>query len=144
MVGRKKKGKSKNKVQYVTIAIKKYKKKQIIEQKEKTDKEGIIEVRTHSKKQSMTSEDVKYNWRTTEFRIPLFKLGLRPGTSNSEVLQVLHDPSAVVNKRVSEILKKLDKSYGGVIMDGRKKYRFKTGRFKKKRDYTPKKKVMMG
>jgi len=143
MVGKKKKDKSK-KVQYVTISIKKYKKKQIIEQKEKTDKEGIIEVRTHSKKQSMTSEDVKYNWRTTEYRIPLFKLGLRPGAPNSEILQLLNSPNNVVNKRVSEILKKLEKSYGGVVKDGSKQYEFKTGRFKKKRDYTPKKKVMMG
>ncbi|MFX0102517.1 MAG: hypothetical protein ACFFCS_23320 [Candidatus Hodarchaeota archaeon] len=143
MVDKDKKDKSK-KVQYVTISIKKYKKKQILEQKEKTDKDGIIEVRTHSKKQSATSEKVTYNWKTTEYRIPLFKLGLKTGAPDSDVLNVLNSPQQIVNKRVAEILKKLEKSFGGIIKDGSKQYEFKTGRFKKKRDYTPKKKVMMG
>ena len=146
-MARKKKGKKKKvkKVNYVTIMIQKVKKKKIVEQKEKTDKDGIIEVRTHIKKTSMTSEDVKYNWKTTEYRIPLFRLGLRPDASKSDILAVLNDPSRLVNKGVQEVLKKLERSYGGIKPKNfSDKFQFKTARFKKKKDYGPKKKVVMG
>ena len=141
----KKSGKGKSQVAYVTITIQALKKKQIVEQKEKVDSEGIVEVRTHTKKGSMTSNDVKYNWKTTEYRIPLFKLGLTKDASKSDILTVLNNPSRVVNKAIADVLKKLVNSFGGVKpMSFSDKYHFKTERFKKKKDYTPKKKVMMG
>ncbi|MEX2682916.1 MAG: hypothetical protein Q6373_015105 [Candidatus Sigynarchaeota archaeon] len=138
----------KNKVIYVTITIQTYKKGDIIEQKEKTDNEGIIEVRTHSKKES-TSMDGKVTkketWKTTEYRIPLFKLGLTAEASKSDILKVLNDPDHITNKTVSEILKKLRDDYDGIKpMNFSQKYVFKTERFKKRKDFTPKKKVMMG
>jgi hypothetical protein len=134
-------------VVYVTINIQKYKKNDIVEQKEKTDNEGIIEVRTHSKKES-TSMDGKVTkketWKTTEYRIPLFKLGLTSDASKSDILGVLNEPQHVVNKTVAEILKKLRDDYGGVKPQFAQKFLFKTAKFKKKKDYSPKKKVMMG
>jgi hypothetical protein len=132
---------------YVQIVIVKYKKNDIVEQKEKTDNEGIIEVRIHSKKES-TSMDGKVTkketWKTTEYRIPLFKLGLTAEASKSDILNVLNDPTHVTNKTVSEILKKLRDDYDGVKPNFNQKYVFKTARFKKRKDFTPKKKVMMG
>ncbi|MBN2150454.1 MAG: hypothetical protein JW839_03305 [Candidatus Lokiarchaeota archaeon] len=133
---------------YVTISIVQYKKGDIIEQREKTDNEGIVEVRTHSKKES-TSMDGKVTkketWKTTEYRIPLFKLGLTAEASKSDILKVLNDPAHITNKAVSEILKKLRDDYDGIKPSNfSQKYFFKTERFKKRRDFTPKKKVMMG
>jgi hypothetical protein len=133
---------------YVTISIVKYKKGDIVEQKEKTDNEGIIEVRTHSKKEN-TSMDGKVTkketWKTTEYRIPLFKLGLTADASKSDILKVLNDPQHISNKTVSEILKKLRDDYDGIKPSNfTQKYIFKTERFKKRKDFTPKKKVMMG
>jgi hypothetical protein len=146
MVG--KNDKKGSQVIYVTITIQTYKKGDIVEQKEKTDNEGIIEVRTHSKKES-TSMDGKVTkketWKTTEYRIPLFKLGLTAEASKSDILNVLNDPQHVANKTVSEILKKLRDDYNGIKpMNFTQKYNFKTERFKKRKDFTPKKKVMMG
>jgi len=137
-----------DKVIYVTITIQTYKKGDIIEQKEKTDNEGIVEVRTHSKKES-TSMDGKVTkketWKTTEYRIPLFKLGLTAEASKSDILKVLNDPAHITNKTVSEILKKLRDDYDGIKpMNFSQKYVFKTERFKKRKDFAPKKKVMMG
>nr|MDO8117889.1 hypothetical protein [Candidatus Sigynarchaeota archaeon] len=133
-------------VSYVIITIQELKKKQIVEQKEKTDKDGIIEVRTHTKKESLTNTDVKYNWKTTEYRIPLFRLGLPTEASKEEILNVLNNPPRVANKTVQEILKKLEASYGGIKHNSKfgDKLHFKTEKFRKKRDYGPKKKVMMG
>lgn len=132
-------------VAYVTITIQVLKKKQIVEAKEKVDSEGIVEVRTHTKKESMTNTDVKYNWKTTEYRIPLFKLGLTKDASKSDILVVLNNPARLANKNVAEVLKKLANSFGGIKpMTFGDKYHFKTERFKKKKDYSPKKKVMMG
>ncbi len=133
---------------YVTITIVQYKKGDIVEQKEKTDNEGIIEVRTHSKKES-TSMDGKVTkketWKTTEYRIPLFKLGLTAEASKSDILNVLNDPTHITNKAVSEILKKLRDDYDGIKPSNfTQKYIFKTERFKKRKDFSPKKKVMMG
>ncbi|NMC05498.1 MAG: hypothetical protein GYA24_09810 [Candidatus Lokiarchaeota archaeon] len=133
---------------YVTISIVQYKKSDIVEQKEKTDNEGIIEVRTHSKKES-TSMDGKVTkketWKTTEYRIPLFKLGLTADASKSDILRVLNDPDHVTNKAVADILKKLRDDYDGIKPSNfSQKYLFKTERFKKRKDFGPKKKVMMG
>ncbi|MHA1792440.1 MAG: hypothetical protein ACTSVI_07330 [Promethearchaeota archaeon] len=142
MPGKKQKPKVK-KVQYITITIQDVKKKKIVEAREKTDNDGVIEVRTRIKKESWTSEEVKYNWKTTEYRIPLMKIGLTKDASKSEILEVLNNPQHVANKKIGLILKKLVKSYGGIKGGGKGKYEFKTERFKKKKDYSPKRKVVM-
>lgn len=134
-------------VVYVTITIQVIKKKQVVKQNEKTDNEGIVEVRTHTKKESTSMDGktkVKENWKTTEYRIPLFKLGLGPDASKSIILDVLNNPQKIVNKTVADVLKKCRDDYGGIKpMNFTEKYHFKTERFKKKKDYMPKKKIMM-
>ena len=119
---------------YVTITIIQYKKGDIVERKEKTDNDGIIEVRTHSKKEK-TSMDGKVTkketWKTTEYRIPLFKLGLSAEASKSDILKILNDPQHLANKAASEILKKLRDEYDGIKpANFTQKYIFKTERFK--------------
>nr|MDO8111682.1 hypothetical protein [Candidatus Sigynarchaeota archaeon] len=131
MPGKDKDKKSAPSVVYVVITIQQKKKKEIVEQKEKTDNEGIVEVRTHSKKESTSFSDgktkVQESWKTTEYRIPLFKLGLKPEASKSEILNVLNNPQHIANKTVAEILKKCRDDYGGVKSAGfSSKYHFKT------------------
>jgi hypothetical protein len=142
-----KKARDAKKVEYVTITIQIYKKKDIVEQKEKTDNNGIIEVRTHSKKESTSMSGTvkkKETWKTTEYRIPLFKLGLTSDANKSQILEVLNNPGRVANKDVADILKKLRDEYDGIKpMNFTEKYDFKTERFKKRKDFGPKKKVMM-
>ncbi|MHA1679899.1 MAG: hypothetical protein ACTSUE_02755 [Promethearchaeota archaeon] len=139
-----KKGKKpKVKVIYITVTIQDVKKKQVVEEKEKVLKDGVVEIRTHTKKTSWTSEDVKYNWKTTGYKIPLMKLGLTKEASKSEIMDKLNTPSKIVNKTIADLAKKFVNSYGGVKGGGKSKYEFKTVRFAKKKDYGPKKKVMM-
>ncbi|MBD3188809.1 hypothetical protein GF325_18415 [Candidatus Bathyarchaeota archaeon] len=140
----KKKSKPVQKVTYINIRIQKVKQKHIVEQKEKADKDGVIEVRTHIKNESWTTEEVKYKWKTTEYRIPLMKLGFRKDANKGDILEVLNNPQQIVNKRIQELLKKLVNFYGGIKGGGRGKFEFKTARFKKKKNYGPKKKVIMG
>ncbi|MHA1368286.1 MAG: hypothetical protein ACTSWN_14350 [Promethearchaeota archaeon] len=142
---KKDKSPDKKKVIYVTITIQKPKKKDIAEQREKVDKNGIVEVRTHIKKESYTSEEIVLDtWKTTEYRIPLKLLGLKADAKRSEILDKLNNPHRVVNKKVAEILKKIIKSYGGVKGISKGKYNFETERFKKKKEFKPKKKVIIG
>ena len=148
MPGKDKDKKDSSSVVYITITIQAINKKQVVTSKEKTDNDGIVEVRTHTKKESTSMDGktkVKENWKTTEYRIPLFKLGLPPDASKSAILEVLNNPQKIANKAVAEVLKKCRDDYGGIKpMNFTEKHRFKTERFKKKKDYMPKKKVMMG
>jgi len=148
MPGKDKKKKDSNTVVYVTITIQAINKKQVVAQKEKVDNEGIVELRTHTKKESTSMDGktkVKENWKTTEYRIPLFKLGLTADASKSAILEVLNNPQKIANKAVTEVLKKCRDDYGGIKpMNFTEKHHFKTVKFKKIKDYTPKKKVMMG
>src|SRR5271157_288946 len=147
MPGKDKGKKDSPSVIYVTITIQAIKKKEVVVSKEKTDSEGIVEVRTHTKKESTSMDGktkVKESWKTTQYRIPLFKLGLTPDASKSAILEVLNNPQKIANKAVAEVLKKCRDDYGGVKPKNfTEKYTFKTERFKKKKDYLPKKKVMM-
>jgi len=148
MPGKEKGKKDSSSVVYVTITIQAIKKKQVVLSKEKTDSEGIVEVRTHTKKESTSMDGktkVKENWKTTEYRIPLFKLGLTPDASKSAILEVLNNPQKIANKAVADVLKKCRDDYGGIKpMNFTQKFHFKTVKFKKIKDYSPKKKMMMG
>ena len=62
------------------------------------------------------------------------RLNFKEIKKQSQVLDVLNNPNAVVHKPTAQLLDKFDKDFGGIHPDGKGKLFFRTERFKKKKD----------
>ncbi|MFX0026883.1 MAG: hypothetical protein ACFE8M_10780 [Candidatus Hermodarchaeota archaeon] len=109
---------------YATILVRSARK--LIDFKIRKEPENILRVIAHDEK--------KTGWFIHSFHIPIKNLGLSPDSKDKEILAHLSDPSKVPNKTTREFVEDILRKYIDILPE-KKRYYFKTERFKKKKEF---------
>ena len=109
---------------YVTIMVRPG--KNILSFKIKKEEENILRVLAHEEKRS--------GWFTHSFHIPLKNLGLKPDAKNKDIITVLTEPHRIQNKATRSYVEDILRKYVDILPE-KKRFYFKTERFKKKKEF---------
>ncbi|MFW9945207.1 MAG: hypothetical protein ACFFDX_00105 [Candidatus Odinarchaeota archaeon] len=109
---------------YATILVRSARK--LLDFKIRKEPENILRVIAHDQK--------KTGWFIHSFHIPIKNLGLSPDSKDKEILAHLSDPSKVPNKTTREFVEDILRKYINILPE-KKRYYFKTERFKKKKEF---------
>lgn len=110
--------------EYASIIIKPGKK--VLNIKIKKENESILKVIAH--------EESKTGWFLHSVHIPLKNLGLTYNSKDKEILEYLSEPNKIRNKPTKEYIENILRKYIDILPD-RKRYFFKTERYKKKKEF---------
>ncbi len=114
----------KNKIPlYASIIVRPGKK--LVDFKIKKEEENILRVIAHEEKSK--------GWFIHSFHIPLKNLGLSDDVKDKEILSNLTDPGKIPNKATKSFVEDILRKYIDILPE-KKKYFFKTERFKKKKE----------
>lgn len=109
---------------YATILVRSARK--LLDIKIRKEPENIFRVIAHDEK--------KTGWFIHSFHIPIKNLGLSPDSKDKEILAHLSNPSKVPNKTTKEFVEDILRKYINILPE-KKRYYFKTERFKKKKEF---------
>jgi len=109
---------------YATILVRSPRK--LLDFKIRKEPESILRVIVHDEK--------KTGWFTHSFHIPIKNLGLSPDSKDKEILAHLSDPSKIPNKATKEFVEDILRKYINILPE-KKRFYFKTERFKKKKEF---------
>lgn len=109
---------------YATILVRSARK--LLDIKIRKEPENILRVIAHDEK--------KTGWFIHSFHIPIKNLGLSPDSKDKEILAHLSNPSKVPNKTTKEFIEDILRKYINILPE-KKRYYFKTERFKKKKEF---------
>ena len=109
---------------YATILVRSARK--LLDIKIRKEPENILRVIAHDEK--------KTGWFIHSFHIPIKNLGLSPDSKDKEILAHLSNPSKVPNKTTKEFVEDILRKYINILPE-KKRYYFKTERFKKKKEF---------
>lgn len=109
---------------YATILVRSARK--LLDIKIRKEPENILRVIAHDEK--------KTGWFIHSFHIPIKNLGLSPDSKDKEILAHLSNPSKVPNKATREFVEDILRKYINILPE-KKRYYFKTERFKKKKEF---------
>jgi hypothetical protein len=116
---------SKNKYpDYVTIIVRPGKK--ILEIKIKKEVADILKVIAHEEKSK--------GYFVHSFHIPLKNLGLTSAAKDKEILAILSNPIKIPNKATKSFVEDILRKYFNILPE-KKRYYFKTERYKKKKEF---------
>ncbi|MFX1571137.1 MAG: hypothetical protein ACFFB0_00140 [Promethearchaeota archaeon] len=117
---------SKNKIPlYATIIVKPGKK--LLDFKIKKEDANILKVIAHDEK--------SVGWFLHSVHIPIKNLGLSPESKDKEILEYLSDPNKITSsKETKQYLEDIIRKYAEILPE-KKRYFFKTERFKKKKEF---------
>ncbi|MFX1312125.1 MAG: hypothetical protein ACFFHD_05890 [Promethearchaeota archaeon] len=117
---------SKNKIPlYASIIIKPGKK--LLDIKIKKEEANILKIIAHDEKST--------GWFLHSVHIPIKNLGLSPESKDKQILNYLSDPNKITSsKETKEYLEDILRKYVEILPE-KKKYFFKTERFKKKKEF---------
>lgn len=109
---------------YATILVRSARK--LLDIKIRKEPENIFRVIAHDEK--------KTGMFIHSFHIPIKNLGLSPGSKDKEILAHLSNPSKIPNKTTKEFVEDILRKYINILPE-KKRYYFKTERFKKKKEF---------
>ena len=109
---------------YATILVRSARK--LLDIKIRKEPENILRVIAHDEK--------KTGWFIHSFHIPIKNLGLSPDSKDKEILTHLSNPNKIPNKTTKEFIEDILRKYINILPE-KKRYYFKTERFKKKKEY---------
>ena len=116
---------SKNKIPiYASIIVRPGKK--LVDIKIKKEEDNILRVIAHEEKGK--------GWFVHSFHIPIKNLGLSEDAKDKEISSVLTDPSKIPYKTTKTVIEEILRKYIEILPE-KKRYFFKTERFKKKKDF---------
>jgi hypothetical protein len=116
---------SKNKIPiYASIIVRPGKK--LVDIKIKKEEDNILRIIAHEEKGK--------GWFVHSFHIPIKNLGLSDDAKDKEILSVLTDPSKIPYKTTKTVIEDILRKYIEILPE-KKRYYFKTERFKKKKDF---------
>jgi hypothetical protein len=116
---------SKNKIPiYASIIVRPGKK--LVDIKIKKEEDNILRIIAHEEKGK--------GWFLHSFHIPIKNLGLSEDTKDKEILSVLTDPSKIPYKTTKTVIEDILRKYIEILPE-KKRYFFKTERFKKKKEF---------
>jgi hypothetical protein len=115
----------KNKIpDYATVIIRPGKK--ILDIKIKKEDANILKVIAHDEKKS--------GWFLHSIHIPLKNLGLSRVSKDKEILEYLSQPQKIANKPTKDYLEDILRKFIDILPE-KKRYYFRTERFKKKKEF---------
>ena len=115
---------SKNKIPiYASIIVRPGKK--LADIKIKKEEDNILRIIAHEQKGK--------GWFVHSFHIPIKNLGLSDNAKDKEILSVLTDPSKIPYKATKTAIEDILRKYIEILPE-KKRYFFKTERFKKKKE----------
>lgn len=115
----------KNKIpMYASIIVRPGKK--LVDIKIKKEEDNILRVIAHEEKGK--------GWFVHSFHIPIKNLGLSDDAKDKEILSVLTDPSKIPYKTTKTVTEDILRKYIEILPE-KKRYFFKTERFKKKKEF---------
>ena len=115
----------KNKIPiYASIIVRPGKK--LVDIKIKKEEDNILRVIAHEEKGK--------GWFVHSFHIPIRNLGLSDDAKDKEILSVLTEPSKIPYKTTKTVTEDILRKYIEILPE-KKRYFFKTERFKKKKDF---------
>jgi hypothetical protein len=100
--------------------------KKLADFKIKREEENILRVIAHEEKGK--------GWFIHSFHIPLKNLGLSDDAKDKEILSYLSDPNKIPNKVTKSFVEDILRKYIAILPE-KKRYFFKTERFKKKKEF---------
>ncbi|MFX0008943.1 MAG: hypothetical protein ACFE9R_01400 [Candidatus Hermodarchaeota archaeon] len=116
---------SKNKIPiYASIIVRPGKK--LVDIKIKKEEDNILRIIAHEQKGK--------GWFLHSFHIPIKNLGLSEDAKDKEILSVLTDPSKIPYKTTKTVIEDILRKYIEILPE-KKRYYFKTERFKKKKEF---------
>jgi hypothetical protein len=100
--------------------------KKLVDIKIKKEEDNILRIIAHEEKGK--------GWFVHSFHIPIKNLGLSDDAKDKEILSVLTDPSKIPYKTTKTVIEDILRKYIEILPE-KKRYYFKTERFKKKKDF---------